>query len=270
MSGWQSLLGSEMVISRISYVDQLRTDCSSCWWHHRKGHRSVENVTSMCRGTAAVPVAATDSGEAQTVPRLTKRALVISRETCCDSVKNIVQIELPLRNGMGALLTELTDWVPSIKRYYWSQFLVLVIIALIKAFLLIHSIIYLNKWLSAVVLLYTYTYVGADFHQCYVLYRASSKEFWLGGPDVSLGEIGCHKHRLFSYLLVKYVYLLCELNYNASNSQEIASLSLHYSSGGVKTTFQQLWGHCLAPAVPQFWLHCGGWRLHCGGCSPRS
>ena len=41
----------------------------------------------MCRGTGAVPVAATDSGEAQTVPRLTKRALVISREACSDSVK---------------------------------------------------------------------------------------------------------------------------------------------------------------------------------------
>ena len=77
----------------------------------------------MCRGTRAVPVAAADSGEAQTVPRLTKRALVISRETCCDSVKNLVQSEFPLRNGMGALLTELTDGVPSIKRYYW--FLVL-------------------------------------------------------------------------------------------------------------------------------------------------
>ena len=97
----------------------------------------------MCRGTGAVPVAAADSGEAQTVPRLTKRALVISRETCCDSVKNIVQSEFPLRNGMGALLTELTDGVPSIKRYYW--FLVLVSFAHIKAFLLIHSILYQNK-----------------------------------------------------------------------------------------------------------------------------
>ena len=46
---------------------------------------------------------------------------------------------------MRALLTELTDGVPSIKRYYWSQFLVLVNIALIKAFLLIHSILYQNK-----------------------------------------------------------------------------------------------------------------------------
>ena len=63
------------------------------------------------------------------------------------------------------------------------------------------------------------------------------RNFDWGGPDVSLGEIGCHKHRLFSYFLVKYVYLLCELNYNASNSQEIPSHSLHYSSGGVKTTF---------------------------------
>ena len=32
-------------------------------------------------------MAATDSGEAHAVPRLTKRALVISRETCCESVK---------------------------------------------------------------------------------------------------------------------------------------------------------------------------------------
>ena len=77
--------------------------------------------------------------------------------------------------------------------------------------------------------------------------RASSKEFWLGGPDVSLGEIGCHKHRLFSYFLVKYVYLLCELNYNASNSQEIASLSLHYSSGSVKTTFSTVMRTLLGP-----------------------
>ena len=78
--------------------------------------------------------------------------------------------------------------------------------------------------------------------------RASSKEFWRGGgADVSLGEIGCHNHRLFSYFLVKYVYLLCELNYNASNSQEIASLSLHYSSGGVKTTFSTVMRTLLAP-----------------------
>ena len=151
-----SLLGIEMVMSRISYVDKLRTDCSSCWWHRRKGHRSVEGVISIYRGTGAVPVADTDSGEAHAVPRLTKRALVISRETC-ESVKNIVQIQFPLRNGMRALLTELTDGVPSIKRYYWRQFLVLVIIALIKAFLLIHSILYQNKSLSAVVFLYPYT-----------------------------------------------------------------------------------------------------------------
>ena len=32
----------------------------------------------------------------------------------------------------------------------------------------------------------------------------------------------------------------------------------------MKTTFFNRRGHCLAPAVPQFWLHCGGWRLHCG------
>ena len=41
-------------------------------------HGSIENIISVCRGTGEVPVAATDSGEAQTVPRLTKRALVIS------------------------------------------------------------------------------------------------------------------------------------------------------------------------------------------------
>ena len=46
---------------------------------------------------------------------------------------------------MGALLTELTNGVPSIKRYSWSQFLVLVIIAVIKTFLLINSILYQNK-----------------------------------------------------------------------------------------------------------------------------
>ena len=42
-------------------------------------HGSIANIISMCRGTA-VPVAATrtDSGEAQTLPRLTMRALVIS------------------------------------------------------------------------------------------------------------------------------------------------------------------------------------------------
>ena len=28
--------------------------------------------------------------------------------------------------------------------------------------------------------------------------------------------------------------------------------------------FQQIRGHWLAPAVPQFWVHCGDWRLHCG------
>ena len=48
-----------------------------------------------------------------------------------------------------------------------------------------------------------------------VLNRASCKEFWLGGPDVSLGEIFCLKYSLFSYFLVKYVYKLWELNYNA-------------------------------------------------------
>ena len=41
-------------------------------------HGSIANIISMCRGTGAVPVAATDSGDAQIVPRLTKRALVIS------------------------------------------------------------------------------------------------------------------------------------------------------------------------------------------------
>ena len=41
----------------------------------------------------------------------------------------------------------------------------------------------------------------------------------------------------FHYFLVKYVYYHCELNYNSSNSQEIAGLPLHYSSGSVKTTF---------------------------------
>ena len=42
-------------------------------------------------------------------------------------------------------------------------------------------------------------------------------------------------------------YLLCELNYNASNSQEIASLSLNYSSGGVKTTFSTVMRTLLGP-----------------------
>ena len=121
------------------------------------------------RGTGAVPVAATDSGEAQTVLRLTKRALVISGETCCDSVKNIVQNEFPLRNGMGALLTELIVGVPSIKRYYWSQFLVLVIIALIKAFLVIHSILY-QKQMTQRCSITVYLYLGAYLHHCYVLY----------------------------------------------------------------------------------------------------
>ena len=37
-----------------------------------------------------------------------------------------------------------------------------------------------------------------------------------------------------------------------------------------KDRYQQMREHCLAPAVPKFWLHCGGWRFHCGGCSPRS
>ena len=121
----------------------------------------------MCRVTGAVPIPPTDSGRAQTVPRLTKMALVISRETCSDSVKNIVQIELPLKNDMRALLTELTGGVPSIKRHYWSQFLVLIIIALFKAFLLIRSILYQNKWLSAVSI--TVSYTGTYLYQCYVL-----------------------------------------------------------------------------------------------------
>ena len=43
-----------------------------------------------------------------------------------------------------------------------------------------------------------------------------------GGADIFLGAITCHKYSLFSYFLVKYVYCHCELNYNFSNSQEIA------------------------------------------------
>ena len=58
-----------------------------------------------------------------------------------------------------------------------------------------------------------------------------------GGPDIFFGEITCHKYSLFSYFLVKYAYYHCELNYNSSNSQEIAGLPLHYLSGSVKMTF---------------------------------
>ena len=78
----------------------------------------------MCRGTGAVPVAATDSGEAQTVPRLTKRALVISRETCCDSVKKHRENRVPFEKRQTRLYGQsyyrATGGVPSIKRYYWS------------------------------------------------------------------------------------------------------------------------------------------------------
>ena len=90
----------------------------------------------MCLGTGAVPVAAAGGGEAQmhspAVNNGSSKEIVISKETCCDGIKNILHIEFPLRNGMRALLTELTYGVPSIKRYYWSQFLVLVIIALLS------------------------------------------------------------------------------------------------------------------------------------------
>ena len=64
---------------------------------------------------------------------------------------------------MRALLTELTGGdEPSIKRYYWNQFLVLVIIALIKAFLLIHSILYSEQMtqrccITVLCNVYTYT-----------------------------------------------------------------------------------------------------------------
>ena len=85
MNGWQSLLDSETVKSRISYANKLHED-GQVADTPQEWHGSIENIISMCRGTGAVPVAATDSGEAQTVPRLTKRALVISRETCCDGV----------------------------------------------------------------------------------------------------------------------------------------------------------------------------------------
>ena len=67
----------------------------------------------MCRGTGAVPVAATDSEEAQTVPRLTKRALVISRETCCDSVKKHHANRVPFEKRYGRF----TD-----RAYRWSAF----------------------------------------------------------------------------------------------------------------------------------------------------
>ena len=63
------------------------------------------------------------------------------------------------------------------------------------------------------------------------------RNFDWGGQTFSAGDITCHKYSLFSYFLVKYVYYHCELNYNSSNSQEIAGFPLHYSSGSVKTTF---------------------------------
>ena len=63
-------------------------------------HGSIENMISMCRGTGAVTVAATDSGEAQTW--LMKRALVISGETCCDGVYDIVTAEESRRQVGGA------------------------------------------------------------------------------------------------------------------------------------------------------------------------
>ena len=50
--------------------------------------------------------------------------------------------------------------------------------------------------------------------------------------------------------------------HNYSHSQEIAGLSLHYSSAGVKRHFSTDMRKllCPPPPVPQFWFHRGGWQ----------
>ena len=123
----------------------------------------------MCRGTGAVPVAATDSGEAQTVPRLTKRVLVISREACCDSVKKHRANRVPFEKRYGRF----TD-----RPYRWS--------ALDKALLLepvpgsrnyccyqnvlANSFHLISEQMTQRCCITVYLYLGAYLQQCYVLY----------------------------------------------------------------------------------------------------
>ena len=75
--------------------------------------------------------------------------------------------------------------------------------------------------------------------------------------DVSLGEIGCQKCGSFSGFVVKYEYLLCELDYTFSNSQEIEGILLYYSifiaQRPCRMSIPTDRGYCLAPAVPHLW-----------------
>ena len=94
-------------------------------------------------------MAATDSGEAQTVPRPTKRGLDISRETCCDSVKKHRANRVPFEKRQARFTDRATTGLPvecprknvAIGASSWFS----LIIALVKAFLLFHSILYQNK-----------------------------------------------------------------------------------------------------------------------------
>ena len=134
-----------------------------------KGHRSVESVISMCLGTGAVPVAAADSGEAQTLPRLTKRALVISREACCDSVKKHRANRVPFEKRYGRFTDRACRWsardkalllepVPGSRNYCCYQNV------------LANSFHLKSEQMTQRCCITVYLYLGAYLHQCYVLY----------------------------------------------------------------------------------------------------
>ena len=59
MNGWQSLLDSETVKSRISHVQTSFIKTVQVADTPQEWHGSIENIISMCRGTGAVPEAAT-------------------------------------------------------------------------------------------------------------------------------------------------------------------------------------------------------------------
>ena len=82
----------------------------------------------------------------------------------------MVQIEFPLRNGSRTLRTELLSgyrWSALDKTLlFGSSSWFSLIIALIKTFLLIHPILYQNKWLGAVCIT-AYLYLGTVPSSCY-------------------------------------------------------------------------------------------------------
>ena len=125
----------------------------------------------MCRRTGAVPVAGTASGEAQTVPQLTKRALVISREACCDSVKKHRANRAPFEKRYARFTDRAYRWsvldkalllepVPGSRNYCCYQNV------LANSFHLISEQMTQRCCITA----YHYLYLGAYLHQCYVLY----------------------------------------------------------------------------------------------------